>query len=314
MRRQGDFRMRNLAATTFTLLLAACATRAPIADRADDPRLLADVRQAVAALGPGVRAAVWLGRPGETPQLAWNVETPLPCASAIKAAYLVELFADRASALDAPLPGAAATLADAQHPAVAHFTAAQRTTAAQALATASTRRIAEAMITGKGVDNVTYNIAANLVTAHLGGPVGLDAKLHARDPDWHGLHVRRYMLASRTMNGDNECSARSLAAVHAALAAHDLAGVAPAAIDAARAVLRIADAGDGRARFYKGGALDSDPVTRVDAGWREGPDGARVHVVMLAQDGVAPAGRGVAGEHLGDAARRIVDMLHAPRR
>jgi hypothetical protein len=246
--------------------------------------------------------------------LAWNVEAPLPCASAIKAAYLVELFADRAGALDAPLPGAAAVLADAEHPAVAHFTAAQRATAAAALGTASTRRIAEAMITSSGVDNVTYNIAANLVTAYLGGPAVLEAKLHARDPEWRGLHVRRYMLASRTANGDNECTARSLAAVLAALAAHTVPGVAAAEIEAARAVLRIADAGDGRARFHKGGALDSEPVTRVEAGWREGPNGAHVHVVMLAQDGVPDDARTAAGQRLGDATGRIVDLLHAPRR
>src|SRR5262245_12200927 len=98
------------------LALAAC-TGAPrrVADRADDPRLMADVRAVVAALGPGVRAAVWLGPPGGQPVLAWNVEQPMPCASAIKAAYLVELFGMRADSVDQPLPGADAVLADASH-------------------------------------------------------------------------------------------------------------------------------------------------------------------------------------------------------
>ena len=69
----------------------------------------------------------------------------------------------------------------------------------------------------------------------------------------------------------------------------------------------------GRKVFAKGGSLDSDPVTRVEAGWREGPEGAVVHVVMLAQDGVDAAGRADAGQRLGDAARRIQELLLAPR-
>ena len=65
--------------------------------------------------------------------------------------------------------------------------------------------------------------------------------------------------------------------------------------------------------FSKSGALDSDPVTRVEGGWREGPAGAVVHVVMLAQDGVPPQERAAAGQRLGAAARRIEDLLLAPR-
>jgi len=294
--------------------LAAC-TAAPmrIADRADDPRLLADVRAVVATLGPGVRAAVWLGPPIGTPALAWNVEQPMPCASAIKAAYLVELFAARADHLDEPLPGADVVLGDGKHTAVAHFTPAQRDTARAALGGASTRRIAEAMITGKGVDNTTYNIAANLVTASLGGPLALDGRLHARSAQWRDLHVRRYMLADRTKNGDNEATAHALAAVHGALAARSVPGLSRATIDACRAVLQQRDDAQGRAVFSKSGALDSDPVTRVEGGWREGPAGAVVHVVMLAQDGVPPQERAAAGQRLGAAARRIEDLLLAPR-
>ena len=305
---------RTLLPSLFAAVLAACAAPpAKIADRADDRRLAAEVRAVVAGLGPGVRAAVWLGPAGGDPQLAWNVEVPMPCASAIKAAYLIELFAAREDALDQPLPGAAEVLADGKHPAVAHFTAAQRQTAAKALATASTRRVAEAMITGKGVDNLTYNVAANLVTAFCGGPAWLDAKLHERSPAFRDLRVRRYMLANRTTNGDNDATAHGLAAVHAALATRTVPGLSRATIDACRDVLaRPADA-QGRKVFAKGGSLDSDPVTRVEAGWREGPEGAVVHVVMLAQDGVDAAGRADAGQRLGDAARRIQELLLAPR-
>jgi hypothetical protein len=305
---------RPFAPLAVLVSLAACAARpAGVADRADDPALDARVRAVVAEAGPGVRAAVCLGEPGHAPQLAWNVETPLPCASAIKAAYLVGLFAAHADALDTPLPGAAALLADAAHPAVAHFTAAQRETARAALGSASVRRIGEAMITGKGVDNATYNLAANLVTASCGGPTGLDARLHARAPEWAGLRVRRYMLADRVANGDNEVTARALAAVQGALAARTVPGLSPATVDACRAVLARAADAQGRAVFAKGGSLDSEPVTRVDAGWREGPAGTLVHVVILVQDGVPAGERGAAGRRLGAAAQRIRDLLLAPR-
>lgn len=301
---------KSLLAILF--VAAACAARpTPIADRADDRRLLSDVRTIVAELGPGVRAAVWLGPAGGQPTLAWNVESPLPCASSIKAAYLVEWFAAHQDALDQPPAGVADLLADDRHPAVAHFAAPQRQAAQQALGAASVRRIGEAMITGAGVDNATYNLAANVVTAHFGGPTWLEAKLHARDPAWRGLCVRRYMLADRVAHGDNEATAHALAAVHAALARRSVRGLSPATVDAVRAVLAQSPDPAGRAVFRKGGSLDSAPVTRVEAGFCEGPRGATVHVVMLAQDGVDASARAAAGQRLGDAARRITDRLLA---
>lgn len=295
--------------------LQACATRtAPVGDRAADPALLADVKRTIAALGPGIRAAIWLSPPLGQPLLAINEDQPMPVASAIKVGYLVELFAALPDALDRPFPNAATILADGKHPAVAHFTPAQRATAQKALATATVRRVAEAMITGKGVDNLTYNVAANLVTAFFGGPTWLEAKLHARDPDWKGLRVRRYMLADRTANGDNEATAHSLAAVHGRLALGAIPGVDPRAVAAARDILARPADPTGRRVFAKGGSLDSDPITRVEAGWHEGPRGTLVHVVMLAQDGVKDEARSAAGQRLGDAARAIEALLVADRR
>ena len=297
------------------LTLAACSTRpAPVADTAADPALLAEVRSAVAALGPNVRAAIWLGPAGQAPTLAWNVERPMPTASAIKAAYLLELFAAHASSLDQPLVELESILADPEHPAVAHFTEAQRATAQRALGGATVRRLGEAMITGKGVDNLTYNIAANLVTALAGGPAWLEAKLHARTPAWQDLRVHRYMLADRTTTGDNEATAHALAAVHAGLARRDVPGVSRLALDAARTVLAGPADQLGRATFQKGGALDSDPVTRVEAGFREGPFGAMVHVVMLAHDGVPADRREAAGQALGALAKQLVQRLQRPAR
>jgi hypothetical protein len=278
-------------------------------DFAADPALLAEVKRAIAELGPGTRAAIWLSAPRGEPLLAINVDRPMPVASAIKVGYLVELFASLPNRLDLPLPNAAGVLANEKHPAVAHFSPAQRATAEKALGNASVRRIGEAMITSKGVDNATYNLAANLVTAHLGGPTWLEAKLHARDPAWAGLHVRRYMLADRKVNGDNEATARALAAVHSDLALAAVPGVDAHTVAAARAIIaRPADA-SGRGVFAKGGSLDSDPVTRVEAGWHESPDRTLVHVVMLAQDGVPSTERSAAGQRLGNAARSIEAML-----
>lgn len=333
-------RQRRSAAASFLLALAlAACSAAPV--KAPPTALLAtlgaEVRDVVQALGPGARAAVWFGTADGEALLAWNADTPMPSASAIKAAYLVELFAAQADAapsplaippavptltdvpfapprgLDAPLPGADAVLADAAHPAVAHFSPAQRATAQRLLGGQSTRRIAEAMVSGRGVDNVTYNIAANLVTARLGGPRELTQRLHARDARLCGLVVRRYMLADRKANGDNEATAASLAAVHAMLAQGRVPGVAAATVQACVRVLADGEDTVGRAVFRKDGALDSDPVTRTRAGWRRGADGTRVFAVLIAQDGVAAAERGAAGRRLEDAAQRIEELLYVSR-
>lgn len=318
----------SLLVASLALALAACGTPSAAAPRAAPSPLPAGLGQqvadVVAGLGPTARAAVWFGTADGEGLLAWNADAPMPAASAIKAAFLVELFAAQAAAaasplaippamptltdvpfvpkpgLDAPLAGADAVLADAAHPAVAHFTPAQRATATRLLGGRSARRIAEAMITGKGVDNATYNVAANLVTARLGGPAALTQRLHARDPRWGGLQVRRYMLADRRAHGDNEATAASLAAVHAAHAA---------TLQACRTVLADGEDASGRAVFRKDGALDSAPATRTRAGWRDGRDGARVFAILLADDRAGAA----AGEQLDDAAQRIEALLFAPR-
>lgn len=327
----------SLLAAGLTLALAACSSPPAAAPLAAPATPLAasvgqQVADVVAALGPTARAAVWFGTADGEALLAWRADTPMPSASAIKAAFLVEVFAEQANAppsvlaipptmptltdvpfvpqagLDAPLPGADAVLADARHPAVAHFTPAQRATAQRLLGGQSTRRIAEAMITSKGVDNATYNLAANLVTARLGGPQELTRRLHARDPQLRGLAVRRYMLADRKANGDNEATASSLAAVHAMLARGRVAGLAPTTATACRRVLAAAaDDGAGRAVFRKDGALDSAPATRTRAGWREGPAGSRVFAILLADDGAGAA----TGRQLEAAAQRIEELLFA---
>jgi hypothetical protein len=328
----------SLLATGLALALAGCSATSAAAPLAPPAAPLPaglgqQVADVVAALGPTARAAVWFGTADGDALLTWNADTPMPAASAIKAAFLIEVFAAQASAppsplaippamptltdvpfvpqrgLDAPLAGADAVLGDAAHPAIAHFTPAQRATARRLLGGQSTRRIAEAMIASTGVDNATYNVAANLVTARLGGPAALTQRLHARDPRFHGLQVRRYMLADRRAHGDNEATAAALAAVHAALASRRVAGLDAATVQACRAVLADGADRDGRAVFRKDGALDSAPATRTRAGWRDGRNGARVFAILLADDAAGVA----TGARLEAAAQRIEDLLFAPR-
>ena len=124
------------------------------------------------------------------------------------------------------------------------------------------------MIRGTGVSNAVYNAAANLVTAFLGGPPELTGRIHARHPDFAGIASRRYMLAARDVTGDNEATAASLAAVLAAIARGDVPGLSPETHDAMRDILFLEETDDGR-HFYKGGSLNSNPITRVLSGYWE---------------------------------------------
>lgn len=260
------------------LLLAGCgAAPAPLTLRSTSAALEAQVTSILAEV-PTARAALWLGPADGDSAFAREADRPMPSASAIKTAYLLELFAAHRDDLDAPFPGASAILADPTHPAVAHFTQKARATALRDLGRATVRRMAEAMIRGTGVDNATYNIAANLVTARFGGPTALGERLRGRGAAFRELAVRRYMLADRTANGDNEASARALALVLGQIANGTAAGLDEAALLGARAILR---SGDG---FQKGGSLDSTPVTRVASGWWPTRSGPVVYVVMLADD------------------------------
>jgi hypothetical protein len=299
------------------VLALAAASAARAAEPAAPTELPGPVAAVIASLGPTAQAAIWFGPPEGPPMVAWHTRRPMPAASAIKVAHLIEVCAARAaalpgttatnSALEEPLPGATATLDDPGHPAVAHFTPTQRATARRLLGDRSTLGVCEAMIHGRGVDNATYNLAANLVTAHLGGPAELTRRLHARDPRFAGVQVRRHMLADRRAHGDNEVTAEALAAVHAALALGRVPGLDAATVAACRRVLADGRDAAGRAVFSKDGALDSAPATRTRAGWREGAEGARVFVILLSDSRAGAA----TGERLEEAARRIEALLFA---
>ena len=282
----------------------------------------ADGRQAIAAVLGGVGAAdftdlglsVWIGPADGAPLYAESADVPRPAASSIKTAYLVEFFSDRADTLDESVPGAAEIVTDSKHPAIVHFDADTQAEIAAHLETATVRTVGRHMIRGTGVSNPVYNAAANLVTAFLGGPPSLTTRIHALDPEFDGIHSRRYMLAARDVTGDNEATAASLAAVLSAIARGDLPGVSDATHEAMRDILFLEETGDGR-HFYKGGSLNSQPITRVLSGYWETPGEPSGRQLVYAFMAELPGPESVAPGDLepADAGRRLQDHLESLR-
>ncbi len=266
---------------------------------------------------PGLERSLHLraadpGLAGGAPLYTEAAEAPRPAASSIKTAYLVELFAARAGTLDEPLPGAEGIVGDPQHPAVAHFDAETRAEIREHLAEATARTVGRHMVRGDGVSNAVYNAAANLTTAFLGGPRALTGRIRERHPDFSGIESRRYMLAAREVTGDNEATAASLAAVLAQIAAGTVPGVGEATREALREILFLEEeeettgAGSGgvRRHYFKGGSLNSDPITRVLSGYtrRPGdpPGQALVYVFMAELPGPGDREPAAAGDRLRD--------------
>jgi hypothetical protein len=158
--------------------------------------------------------------------------------------------------------------------------------------------------------NAVYNAAANLVTAALGGPEALTARIHARDPAFGGVAARRYMLRDRTEHGDNEAPAAALARLWQQIASRQLPGLDAATIDAIRGAIKQDDAPIGR-HFSKNGDLDSDPLAEVRAGWYETASGPIVYVVMTTQPRPGADGRAPSSERLAATATAIRDTIVA---
>lgn len=296
-------------ATLASLWLAACAAP-PAAHRIDRNALDRELARLLAPHGATLRIGLWLGEP-EHVLYERDAGQTLPVASAIKTAFLIEFFAAHAGGLDARPADFAPLCADPTHPAFAHFAAPLRAEITRDLAHASVREVGRAMIRGDGVSNGVYNAAANLVTAWLGGPAALTARIHARDPDFASLVVRRYMLARRE-SGDNEASARGLAAPFQRLLQASLAGVDDDTHAAIRAVLRGSDHAQFGEHLHKSGALDSAPITRVETGAFPSAGGAPlIYVVMLAQDPPARGSAAATGQELGRLALALRDAMLA---
>jgi hypothetical protein len=244
------------------------------------------VRQRLQELGKGAEAGIWVGDSEGKVLFGYQSDVARPTASAIKTAYLMELFASNSDKLDKIPPGLDAILQDT-HPAVSHFTPEQRLQIRRELSHASVRRIGRIMMGSDPAANVVYNAAANVATALLGGPKELTERIHGRSEAFRRIAVRRYMLADRKVNGDNTATPEALGSVLLQLSAGKLNNVsAPTINDIHSAILssekRHGFTGHHR---YKDGSLSSDPRTRVRAGWWRSDEtsAAIAYVVMLEQ-------------------------------
>jgi len=299
------------------LVLALCAgitlraqpTSRPVRAGLDVPALAAAVDATLGAHGEGVAASLWLGGADGDAWFARDVDTPRPTASAIKTFYLVELYARFAGALDRPLPGVDAALADDAHPAIGHFTPEQRAEVRRELTGATVRHVGLVMMGSAPASNIVYNAAANLVTVALGGPDALTAAIRRRDPAFATVAARRYMLRNRRERGDNEAAARALAVLYQRLASRRLAGIDAASMDAVHTTLRRQDDPALGRHYDKGGDLDSDPLTMVRAGWYGTAKGPLVYVVMTMQPGPGPAGREASTSKLAKTADALAGTL-----
>jgi hypothetical protein len=271
------------------VLLAGTAATAPAQDAGRAvPKLEATaLDQRIESLteraGQGVQATAWLGGPSGSSWYARQADRAMPTASSIKTYFLVEFFATRKDSLDQPVPGADAFLDDDDHPGFSHFSPAQRQEIRRSLKGVSARTLGKIMMGSEPAPNAVYNAAANLITAILGGPEALTKRIHARDAAFSTVFVRRYMLRDRKENGDNEATAEALAALYQKLATRQLSGIDGDTIDAIRGGLVQAGTPQTGIIYRKGGSLDSNPLTRVDAGWKETPQGPVVFVVMTSR-------------------------------
>ena len=273
-----------------------------------------EVRALLDEHGSGIVAGIWVGGVEAEPWYEWKSGATYPTASAIKTAYLVELFAAHSANLDDPLPGLAGILGDDEHPALAPFRPETRVEIRRELADASARRVGEIMMGKRKATNAVYNAAANVTTAVLGGPDSLAAKIHAREPEFAPIQPRRYMLAPRDRPGDNEASAAALAAVLRHIASGQLRGVDGTTLAAVRgAIIQNVDPDLGT-HYSKGGSLNSDPITRVQSGWWETKGGPIVYVVMTSQPGPGDRSRDQEGERLARTAERLTATVLTPAR
>jgi phage shock protein E len=106
--------------------------------------------------------------------------------------------------------------------------------------------------------------------------------IHARDPRFESVMVRRYMLRDRTQPGDNEATAESFAALYQALSSRKLHGISDSAMTALHEVLKRESAGK-EPLYEKDGGLSTEPLTSVKAGWKQTSHGPLVFVVMCRQ-------------------------------
>jgi hypothetical protein len=124
--------------------------------------------------------------------------------------------------------------------------------------------------------------------------------------------VRRYMLAPRTANGDNDATPAALAAALAAVATGKPPGVDPATADAmAQVMMKANDPALGVHR-HKEGNLDSDPMVCIKTGFYLRGDGkpSLIYVVAAVLPGRPTGKRDDAHRRL----EKLTDAVHAALR
>jgi hypothetical protein len=303
--------MRRVVPAMTKLVPALVLALWPALARADEDGLDKQVQAVLAAPGDAVQAGIWFGAPSGEPIYQRAADRAMPAASVVKTALLIELFAAHAGHLDDPLGAEAdAVLADDKHPAMAPFSAAGRAEVRAALGGATVRTVGAIMMGSKRASNAVYNGAANLAIASLGGPSEATAKIHARDPGFSGVAVRRYMLASRTANGDNDATPASLAAVLTSIATAKVpGGVDAAAVEAmTQAMMQAKDPALGEHR-HKEGNLDNDPMVCIKTGFYTRGKGKPplVYVVGVALSAKPTGNRDAAHRRL----EKMTDVVHA---
>ena len=221
-------------------------------------------------------------------------DQPLACASSIKAAILLELFARYADGLDETgRADIAKIVTSRRHPAIKHFAPSTQQEIAADLRDVSINELGKIMIDsqyadGRDSSNTTYNAATNVAIALLGGPRATTRRIHQRDKLLEGLTVRRYMLADRKAKGDNTATPRSLATVFAMTVGKQLPKLDAPASQAAVDILHARDFPNGSQLYAKGGSLYSDPVTSVRAGQLRSGDSQMNYAIMVVQDLQSP--------------------------
>jgi beta-lactamase class A len=299
------------------LIVAAPHGSAAQDARRDTAPLDRIVDETIERHGDGLSVGVWIGGVEGPAIYTYRADAEMPTASAIKTAYLVELFAAYAGRLDEPIGELDALLDDDAHPVFAPFTPRQREEIRQALRGATPRRLGAVMSGRADAPNGVYNAAASLTTALLGGPEELTARLAARDPAFAPITARRYMLADRQANGDNTATPKALAAVLRRLAAREVNGLDAETVEAVREAMVTTNLPGGGRAYVKGGSLVSDPLTRVASGWRETPTGTVVYVVMTAQPEPGDLPRAEAGQRQQETTstltRRLLDAIQTAR-
>jgi hypothetical protein len=261
--------------------------------QAEDNRLPKNIQEMIERHGKPTRIGVCLDAADGSPVLHVQSNKTFATASAIKTAILIELFSKFSNSLD-QVPTDLTTILRDDHPAIAHFDVSQRDEIRQGLSGATIRRIGRVMMGTDSASNLVYNAAANVSIALLGGPEGMTRSIHSRSPSLTEIQVKRYMLSSRTLVGDNTATPESIAAVWRWIANRSIPNVdAKTTENIEQAIIqskvRFSRTGE---HFYKDGALDSLPLTRVYAGCFNDGKESFVYVVMLEQSTVDDNHRG----------------------